>query len=96
MPLTYEQALKQARELRGFYNHAGVYVLVNLFLFLVDWLSGPEEWWFYWPLIGWGIGLTVHGLNTFIGMRGFGVDWEERKARELMERSGAGENERRM
>lgn len=84
-PLTYEQALKQARELRGFYNHLLVYVVVNLFLFAIDYFGG-SDWWFYWPLLGWGIGLSVHGLNTFMGTRGFGLDWEERKARELMER----------
>ena len=87
-PMTYEQALKQARELRGFYNHLFVYVVVNLFLFAIDWFSDPNEWWFFWPLLGWGIGLAVHGVNTYIGLHGFGADWEERKARELMDRQG--------
>ena len=89
-PLTYEQALKQARELRGFYNHLLIYVVVNAFLFAIDYLGGPEEWWFYWPLLGWGIGLAAHALNTFVAVRAFGADWEERKARELMEKHGSG------
>ena len=86
-PLTYEQALRQARDLRAFYNHLLVFVVVNLFLFIVDYLGGPDEWWFYWPLLGWGVGLAVHGLHTFVGARAFGSDWEERKARELMQKS---------
>jgi len=89
-PLTYEQALKQARELRGFYNHLMVFVVVNLFLFAIDYVSGPDEWWFFWPLLGWGIGLAVHGLNVFLGTRAFGADWEERKARELMQKAEDG------
>ncbi len=89
-PLTYEQALKQAREIRGFYNHLLIYVVVNVFIFAIDWFSEPGEWWFFWPLLGWGIGVAVHGLNTFLGTRGFGVDWEERKARELMDKHGKG------
>ena len=86
-PLTYEQALKQARELRGFYNHLFIYLIVNAFLAIVDWMSSPDRLWFYWPLLGWGVGLLIHGLNVFMGTRGFGADWEERKARELMERN---------
>jgi len=94
-PLTYEQALKQARELRGFYNHLFIYILVNTFLGLIDWFSDPNEWWFYWPLLGWGVGLAAHGLNTYMGVRGFGADWEERKARELMQKGG-GDDARRV
>ena len=89
-PLTYEQALKQARELRGFYTHLLVYVLVNAFLFGIDYLSDPGEWWFYWPLLGWGIGLAAHGASVYIGVRAFGADWEERKARELMKKAEDG------
>ena len=89
-PLTYEQALKQARELRGFYNHLLVYVVVNTFLFAIDYLGGAEDWWFYWPLLGWGIGVAVHGINVYLGTRAFGADWEERKARELMKKAEDG------
>ncbi len=44
-------------------------------------------WWFYWPLIGWGIGLGVHALAVF-GFSGggpWGREWEERKTREFMD-----------
>jgi hypothetical protein len=32
-------------------------------------------------MLGWGIGLAAHGINTF----GIGKNWEEKKIRELME-----------
>ncbi|HEX6587866.1 MAG TPA: 2TM domain-containing protein [Longimicrobiales bacterium] len=85
-PLTYEQALKQAREIRSFYSHLAIYLVVNAFLVALDLLTSPDELWFFWPMLGWGIGLAVHGVSVFIGARAFGADWEERKARELMEK----------
>jgi hypothetical protein len=45
-------------------------------------------WWFYWALIGWGIGLGVHALAVF-GFSGggpWGREWEERKMREMMDK----------
>ena len=72
------------KELKGFYTHATAFVLVNIGLFVINLLVGGA-WWFFWPLIGWGIGLGVHALNVF-GFRGeLGRDWEERKTRELMD-----------
>jgi 2TM domain len=47
-------------------------------------------WWFYWPLLGWGIGLGAHALGVFdFGWSGpWGRDWEERKTREMMDKEG--------
>jgi hypothetical protein len=58
-------------ELEAFYTHLVAYVIVNAFLFLVDLLTGLEGWFFY-PLLGWGIGLLTHafyvyGLAVFLG-----------------------------
>ena len=67
------------------YTHAMVYVFVNIMLFVINFLT-PGPWWFYWPLIFWGIGLGAHALNVF-GFGGrLGQDWEERKTRELMDK----------
>ena len=80
----YERARKRAKELKDFYTHAIVYVLVNIGLFLINLLTGGG-WWFYWPLIGWGVGLGVHALSVYGFSGAFGQDWEERKTRQLME-----------
>jgi hypothetical protein len=74
---------KQA--LRGFYIHAIVYVPVNTMLFTIDFLT-PGGFWFFWPMLGWGIGLGVHAANTFVLGGSTGRGWEERKIRELMDR----------
>ena len=85
----YQRAHARVQALKGFYTHAFAFVVVNIGLFIINLLtvsSGYGPWWFYWPLIGWGIGLGVHALNVF-GLGGrLGQDWEERKTRELMEK----------
>ena len=79
----YEQARARVEQLKGFYTHAAAYVVVNIGLFVINLLT-PGSWWFYWPLLGWGLGLGVHALNMFVLGGGLGQDWEERKTRELM------------
>jgi len=56
----------------GFYTHAVVYVLVNLGLFAISSVSGRGNW-HVWPLLGWGLGLAIHGIVTFISLSGEGV-----------------------
>jgi hypothetical protein len=80
----YERARKRVEALKGFYIHALVFVLVNVGLFAINLLAGGS-WWFFWPLIGWGIGLAVHALNVFGSGNMLGRDWEERKTREFMD-----------
>ena len=83
----YEAAQKRAEELQGFYIHLLIYVVVNLGLFLINVLTKGDggNWWFYWPLAGWGIGLGVHALAVFAGV--FGEDWKQRKTDQLYERA---------
>ena len=52
---------------------------------MINLLSGGQ-WWFYWPLLGWGVGLGVHALNVYVLDGRFGQVWEERKTREMMGR----------
>jgi len=79
--LAYERATKRVKELKGFYGNLTSYCLVIPFLAVLNLITSPEQLWFYWPMLGWGIGLTAHGINTF----GIGRNWEEKKIRELME-----------
>jgi hypothetical protein len=80
----YRRAKARVEELKGFYVHLMVYVVVNAGLVAINLLTTPGSYWFYWPLIGWGIGLIIHGLMVFGGGL-FGSAWEERKVRELMD-----------
>ena len=73
--------------LKGLYIHASAFVVVNIALLAINLLVGGV-WWFYWSLIGWGIGLGLHAFTVF-GFGGggpFGRDWEERKMQEMMDK----------
>lgn len=48
--------------------HATVYVLVNLLLVGINYYSytsGQRYVWAVWPLLGWGLGLAIHGVVAF-------------------------------
>lgn len=87
--IKYLEAQKRVKRLKGFYIHAAVYVMVNLFLIAnnvqrgVD-LSSINN---YWTAIFWGIGLLGHALSVFLPTFIFGKNWEERKIRELMDKN---------
>jgi hypothetical protein len=49
----------------GFLIHLIVYVAVNTLLVAINLINTPERWWFYWPLIGWGMGLIAHGAAVY-------------------------------
>lgn len=66
-------AHRNVRMKMGFYLHAGVYVLVNAFLAAVNLASSAEVMWFRWPLLGWGLGLAIHGAVVWFAMGGGGI-----------------------
>jgi len=50
----------------GFRSHALVYLIVNAGLAALNLLTSPQTLWFYWPLLGWGIGLVAHGAAVYL------------------------------
>lgn len=56
----------------GFFVHLLVFVCVNTGLAMLSSMQGGHRW-HVWPLFGWGIGLAVHGLVTFLNLRGEGL-----------------------
>lgn len=94
----YEQKLARAKkrveEIKGFYTHLTIYLVVNLFLLLVamGFLSGSPiiigmpDWAHFTTPFFWGIGLALHGFWVFNPKATFFKDWEERKIKEIMEK----------
>jgi hypothetical protein len=63
----YKKAYREVRaedEKRGFSVHLVVYVLVNAMLIAINLINSPESIWFFYPLLGWGIGITAHYLGA--------------------------------
>lgn len=82
----YFQAKKRVSEIKGFYGNLVAYILVNIGFFVLNMLTSPKELWFYWPMLGWGIGVLIHGMRAFNYMPFFSKDWEERKIKEYMDK----------
>ena len=61
-------------EKREFSVHLVVYVLVNAMLIAINFVHSPEEIWFFYPLLGWGIGISIHYL--------FAVHWIQKELTE--------------
>ena len=92
----YLQAKKKVKEMKAFYIHAIVYVLVNIFISGVIIFGlmqsgysfskaitnfGTYSTWFFW-----GIGIFFHWMGVF-GFRSLiSKDWEDKKIQEIMER----------
>jgi hypothetical protein len=56
----------------GFYIHAFVFVVVNLGLYALNQATGGPSW-HQWPLMGWGLGLAIHGIVTFLSLQTDGL-----------------------
>ncbi|MEP6825780.1 MAG: 2TM domain-containing protein, partial [Ramlibacter sp.] len=50
----------------GWYVHASLYVLVNLFIFAISRYGFGHRPWSVYPLLGWGLGLALHGISVFV------------------------------
>ena len=82
----YEKAKKRVKELKGFYSHLARYVVVIPVLIFINLFFSPKHIWFYWPMLGWGIGLLFHALGVFNVFPFFGKDWDDKKIKEIMEK----------
>ena len=81
----YFKAKQRVKEIKDFYGNLISYCVVIPFLIFVNYYTYWKFQWFWFPLFGWGIGLTIHGFSVF----GYGSDWEERKIQELMEKDNS-------
>ncbi len=77
-------AWRRVQALRAFYSHLCVYTIVNFLLLIVD-LATPGDPWFFYPLLGWGLGLGMHAAQAFDRLPWFTRDWEQSKVQELIE-----------
>jgi hypothetical protein len=48
-----------------FYNHLIAFIVVNALLVGINLATSSDYLWFIWPLMGWGAGLLINGLQVF-------------------------------
>ncbi len=88
-----EEARRYVRRKPTFYTIVVVYLGLVLLWFLIDVLTGSDDWWFYWPTLGAGIIVGIIGLVMF-GVRGlFGAEWERRQVDRYLDAHGGSSDE---
>lgn len=84
----YFKAKKRVEDIKGFYGNLLSYCLVIPALILVNYYTFWQFKWFWFPLLGWGVGLVFHAFGVF----GYGKSWEERKIQELLDKEQQQQN----
>lgn len=76
----YDRAVRRVKELKEFYGSLISYLIVIPVLIFINFNTMPKFQWFWFPMLGWGLGLSFHAFRVF----GYGTSWEERKIQEIM------------
>ena len=79
----YLRAKEQVKKLKGFYGSLISYCFVIPFLIFINLSYSSQFQWFWFPMLGWGMGLTFQGLEVF----GYGKSWEQRKINEILNKN---------
>ena len=77
-------ARRRASAKFGFLIHLTVFIAVNAMLFFINQSTSPGVTWSLFPLAGWGLGLSIHGLAVFLsgsGLRERMIEGELRRLR---------------
>lgn len=85
---SYYKAKKRVEAIRGFYGSLISYCVVIPFLIFINLQFSSKFQWFWFPTLGWGMGLIMHGFGIF----GYGSRWEERKMREILNKDNEKQN----
>jgi len=78
----YKRAVRRVKELKSFYANLISYCLVIPFLIFINLRTAPGYHWFWFPMLGWGIGLASHALQVF----GIGKNWEDKQIQKILEK----------
>ena len=82
---SYVRAVEKVEKLKEFYQNIASYCIVIPFLVFVNLYTSPQFYWFWFPMVGWGIGIVFHGLDVYEYNPFLGRNWESKKIKELME-----------
>ena len=61
----YKKAEKRVQDKLEFYQHLTAYIVANSGLIFINLYFTPGDYWFKFPLLGWGIGIFCHWLKVF-------------------------------
>ncbi len=88
----YKRAEKRVAAKMSWFIHLAVYLGVNTLLTIINLATEPAKLWFYWPLMGWGVGLLFHGLGVFVFPHGRASALKERLVQKELQREQEGQD----
>ena len=96
----YGRARKRVEQIKGFYVHLTVYLVVNAAILIALYFVTADKGNFWKPghfstPFFWGIGVAFHAIKTFRINPLFGKKWEERQIRKYMEEDRRESDKRR-
>ena len=75
----YIKAKERVEKLKGFYGNLISYCCVIPVLVFINLSTGGFQW-FWFPMMGWGLGVCFHAFDTF----GYGKSWEDKKIQQIL------------
>lgn len=68
----------------GFILHSLFYIIINAGLIILNLLVLSGYKWFYWPLFGWGFGLSMHFIFGILLFKNFTIKKEIRAEKQIL------------
>lgn len=82
---SYMRARKHVKEVKEFYYSLISYVFVIPFLIFINYRTFWDFQWFWFPMLGWGMGLAFHAYKVYVNDGVLGRSWERKKIEQFMQ-----------
>ncbi|WP_434990366.1 2TM domain-containing protein [Xanthomonas melonis] len=76
-------AVRYVKRLKEFWSHFFMYLI---FVIALGIYAVPDRPGILWLLLGWGVGVAVHGVFAYRGFSFFGPDWERKMIEKRLNR----------
>ena len=83
--MAYERASRRVKDLKKFYSNLISYCLVIPFLIFINLRFSSAYYWFWWPMLGWGLGLILNAIKVF----GISNNWEEKQIQKILNKQNS-------
>jgi len=78
----FARAKEKMEEITAFYVHVGAFVVAMVVMLIVD-IVDNDDWWVFWPFLGWGAGILGHAWAVYGRIPRVIQNWQLRKIKTL-------------
>jgi len=61
-----KEQMSNSQQRKAFKSHLFAFIAINGFLVLLNLVVSPGYFWAIYPMLGWGLGLLLHGMKVYI------------------------------